>query len=86
MGRTVHGFTVTERGTLDLLDCPTVTLEHEQSGATVYYIARPDPNRTFDITCHTPAVDDKGIPHIFEHITICLLYTSEHRRTHLPEG
>lgn len=70
MGQTVHGFRVTNRDGLDLLDCPTVTLEHIKSGATVYYIASSDPNRTFDITFQTPALDDKGIPHIFEHITI----------------
>lgn len=69
-GQTLHGFRVTDRGTLSVLDCPTVTLEHEKSGATVYYIAREDGNRTFDISFHTPAVDDKGIPHIFEHITV----------------
>lgn len=70
VGTKLHGFRVTDRDTLDVLDCPTVTLEHVKSGATVYYVAADDPNRTFDITFRTPAMDDKGIPHIFEHITI----------------
>ena len=69
-GDILHGFQVTGRGTLDILDCPTVTLEHEKSGAAVYYIANGDPNRTFDITFHTPAENDKGIPHILEHMTV----------------
>lgn len=70
VGQTIHGFQVTSRENLELLDCPTVTLEHIKSGATVYYIVSPDPNRTFDITFHTPALDDRGISHVFEHITI----------------
>lgn len=69
-GDILHGFQVTGRGTLDILDCPTVTLEHEKSGSAVYYIASGDPNRTFDITFHTPAENDKGIPHILEHMTV----------------
>lgn len=70
LGRTVHGFRVTDRGALDAAGAETVTLEHIKSGATVYFIASDDPNRAFDITFRTPALDDRGIPHVFEHVTI----------------
>lgn len=70
VGETVEGFAVREAGTFDLLGAPTVLLEHEKTGALVYYIASKDVNRSFDITFRTPAMDNRGTPHIFEHITI----------------
>lgn len=70
VGETIHGFVVREIGTFDVLGAPTVLLEHEGTGAMVYHIAAEDVNRSFDITFRTPTLDNRGIPHIFEHITI----------------
>lgn len=70
VGETVEGFTVRENGSFDLLDAPTVLLEHDKTGALVYYIAADDVNRSFDITFRTPTMDNRGIPHVFEHVTI----------------
>ncbi len=70
VGDTLHGFTVTELGTERIIDTPTVRLTHDKTGAEVLYIAADDPNCSFDITFRTPALDDKGLPHVFEHITI----------------
>lgn len=70
VGETIEGFIVRETGTFSLLGAPTVLLEHEKTGALVYYIAANDVNRSFDITFRTPAMDNRGTPHIFEHITI----------------
>lgn len=70
VGETVEGFVVRETGIFDLLGAPSLLLEHEKTGALVYYIAANDVNRSFDITFRTPAMDNRGTPHIFEHITI----------------
>lgn len=67
VGDTIHGFTITERATLDLTGAPTVTLKHVLSGATLYYVASDDLNRTFGVTFRTPALDDRGMSHILEH-------------------
>lgn len=70
VGDALEGFTVRETGTFDLLGVPTVLLEHEKTGALIYYIASEDINRSFDITFRTPATDSRGTPHVFEHVTV----------------
>lgn len=70
VGDAMEGFSVRDTGTFDLLGAPTVLLEHEKTGALVYYIASGDINRSFDITFRTPAMDSRGIPHVFEHVTV----------------
>ena len=70
VGGSVHGFTVIESGSFDLLGVPATLLEHDQTGALVYCIQSSDVNRAFSITFRTPALDNTGAPHVFEHITI----------------
>ncbi|NCB63776.1 MAG: hypothetical protein EOM52_09220 [Clostridia bacterium] len=70
VGDTLHGFTVTGRSTLDLNGAPTLTLEHVKSGATLYYVASDDRNRTFGVSFRTPALDDRGMSHILEHCSL----------------
>ena len=71
VGDTFSGFTVTELVPMDALGATGVVYTHEKSGATLLYLKSEDTNRSFDITFRTPALDNKGKPHVFEHITIC---------------
>ena len=71
VGDTLSGFTVKQIVPMDALGATGVVFTHEKSGATLLYLASADTNRSFDITFRTPALDDKGKPHVFEHITIC---------------
>lgn len=70
LGDSLNGFAVTALGTERLLDAPTVTFEHDKTGAQVLYIAADDIDRSFQIAFQTPAMDNTGLPHVFEHITI----------------
>lgn len=70
VGDTLHGFTVQEIRDERLIDAKTVTMTHDKTGATVLYIAADDVDCSFDISFRTPNLNDKGIPHVFEHITI----------------
>ena len=44
--------------------------EHERTGAKLMYIANNDTNRVFDLTFFTRAIDNTGLPHVFEHSTL----------------
>ena len=70
VGDEIHGFKVVSIEPINLLGAQAVLFEHEKSGAQLLYIACDDENRAFDITFQTPALDNKGKPHVFEHITI----------------
>lgn len=69
-GQSLYGFEVLERGTLDLAGAQTALLEHTRSGAQLLIIQNQDINRSFDITFRTPALDDRGTSHVFEHLCI----------------
>lgn len=69
-GETVGGFTVTQVGHERLIDSPTVLFTHNKTGGQVLYYASGDTDRAFDITFKTPALDNAGLPHVFEHICI----------------
>ena len=67
---TVCGFTVKDTGVFDLIGADTVLYEHDKTGAQVLYLANEDTNRVFEITFRTPAENDTGVPHVFEHSTL----------------
>ena len=71
VGDSQSGFTVTQLVPMDTLGATGILYEHEKSGAKLLYLQCEDSNRSFDISFRTPALDDKGKPHVFEHITIC---------------
>lgn len=71
VGDEISGFVVTKLIPMDAIGAEGVVFEHAKSGATLLYLANEDTNCAFDITFKTPALDDKGKPHVFEHITIC---------------
>ncbi len=70
VGDTESGFTVTRVDAYDLIGADVYTFEHDQTGAQVLFIRNEDNNRLFSIGFHTPAEDDTGTPHVFEHSTL----------------
>jgi Zn-dependent M16 (insulinase) family peptidase len=66
----IAGFVVKEVTPMESLGGTGILYEHEKSGAHLLYIKNDDINRSFTIAFKTPALNDKGIPHIFEHITL----------------
>lgn len=69
-GDELSGFVVEEVIPMNVLNATGIRFTHSKSGATLLYLASEDTNRLFDISFRTPTLDDKGKPHIFEHITI----------------
>ena len=70
VGDEVNGFKVTKITEFPLVNADIVLFEHVKTGAQVMYIANDDTNRTYEITFKTPAINDTGIPHVFEHSTL----------------
>ena len=70
VGDTVHGFTVKEIREFPSIGAQVVVFEHEKTGAGFVYIANDDTNRVYDLTFLTDAVDNTGLPHVFEHATL----------------
>ncbi|MBQ1316639.1 MAG: insulinase family protein [Lachnospiraceae bacterium] len=69
-GETVEGFTVQEIREFPLVGATAVLFVHDRTGARLMYIANDDTDRVFDLTFFTRAVDNTGLPHIFEHSTL----------------
>jgi len=65
-----HGFTLKDTGSLDLIGARLELYEHNGTGAQVVFLLNEDINRVFEMTFRTPAEDDRGIPHVFEHSTL----------------
>ncbi len=70
VGESVNGFTVRELRDFPLLGAQIVLFEHDRTGAELMYIANSDTNRLFDLTFFTRAIDNTGLPHVFEHATL----------------
>ena len=70
VGETVNGFRVLEIREFPLMGASLVWFEHEKTGAKLMYIANDDTNRVFDLTFFTRAIDNTGLPHVFEHSTL----------------
>lgn len=68
VGETIEGFEVLSVSAS--ASAQAVALEHVKTGAKVLYMANEDPNRVFAISFHTPAKDDTGLSHVFEHATL----------------
>lgn len=71
VGSVIEGFKVVSHYYIGYLDVTCVRMEHEKTGATLLYLPCEDTNRAFTIGFRTPTYDDKGIPHVFEHSTLC---------------
>lgn len=71
VGEDFSGFEVKEIIPMDVVGATGILYNHTKSGAELLYLKSEDTNRSFDITFRTPALDEKGKPHVFEHMTIC---------------
>ena len=70
LGDEVDGFVVREIRDFPMIGGTAVLFEHEKTGAELMYIANSDTNRYFDLTFFTRAIDNTGLPHVFEHSTL----------------
>ncbi len=70
VGDVVHGFEVVETRDYPLMDAVILRFEHQKTGAQLFYIANDDTNRAFNLAFLTEAIDNTGLPHVFEHATI----------------
>ena len=70
LGDTVEGFVVKDLRDFPLVGAKIVLFEHERTGAQLMYIANSDTNRVFDLSFFTRAIDNTGLPHVFEHATL----------------
>ena len=70
VGETVEGFTLRDIREFPLVGAQVYFFEHERTGARLTYIANSDTNRVFDLTFFTRAIDNTGLPHVFEHSTL----------------
>lgn len=64
------GFVLMEQSQFTLVNAAATLYEHEKTGALVLLLENEDTNRTFDISFRTPALNDTGVPHVFEHATL----------------
>ncbi len=76
-----HGFRVVREGEVPRLNARYLKLEHEATGATVYYTDRDDGQMVFSVGFRTLPEDDTGVFHILEH---SCLDGSEHYRLKEP--
>lgn len=65
------GFRVKAKSFIKEVHSDAFILEHEKSGARVFYLKNDDDNKVFSISFRTPPADDTGLPHILEHSVLC---------------
>ena len=70
VGDQAANFTLTEVTPYDMLGAQILTFGHDKTGAEVMWIKNDDTNRLFSMSFRTPALDDTGTPHVFEHSTL----------------
>ena len=70
IGDVVYGFEAKEMREFPMLGAQIVRFEHQRTGAELFYMANDDTNREFDLTFFTDAIDNTGLPHVFEHSTL----------------
>ena len=66
----IYGFVLKEEKDFPLVGAKIKLYEHVRTGAQLMYIANNDTNRVFDLTFFTRAIDNTGLPHVFEHSTL----------------
>ena len=67
----LYGFTVTEIRESRELNGRTVRLEHDRTGAQVFWVDNGAENMVFSITFRTTPEDSTGVFHILEHGVLC---------------
>ena len=67
IGSVINGFRVLRDGEVPLLNARYWKLQHEATGATLYYSDRDDGQMVFSVGFRTLPEDDTGVFHILEH-------------------
>ncbi len=67
VGSLINGFRVLRDGDVPLLNAHYWKLQHEATGATLYYSDRDDGQMVFSVGFRTLPEDDTGVFHILEH-------------------
>jgi len=70
VGTVISGFKTMEVGNIDLINSKTALFRHEKTGAELLFIQSKDIDRSFNITFKTPTINDTGLNHVLEHITV----------------
>lgn len=75
IGATVNGYKIQRVLPLPEFKLACVDLSHEQTGAQHLHIdssaRKDDDNNVFSVSFRTQPPNDKGVPHILEHTTLC---------------
>ena len=77
-GEAIHGFTLTETGSIHMLGAKTYLFHHETSGVQLLYIQNQDRELGFNLIYRTPQTDGRDTSHILEHLLLssCKKYPS----------
>lgn len=70
IGEQFYNFTLNHVFPLKDIDSTGLVFTHNTTGLTLIYIASDDTNRSFTIAYRTDPLDEKGIPHVFEHASL----------------
>lgn len=71
VGKTIHGFEVTNVQSFPELNLVGVLLEHQHTGSNHLHIDSQNNNNVFSLAFKTNPPDATGVPHILEHTTLC---------------
>ena len=71
VNQSVFGFTVKEIRKSEELHGRTVLLEHDKTGAGLFWVDNGAENMVFSISFRTPPADNTGLFHILEHSVLC---------------
>ena len=69
-GEQIAGFTVDRVVPYASMDAQVVEFTHDKTGAKLVWIANDSIERAFCVGFRTHVNDDKGIPHVFEHVVL----------------
>lgn len=64
-------FKLTGTSDFETFDAKVYVYEHIATGANVVFIDNDDPNKYFMLEFDTPTLDNRGLPHVFEHSAMC---------------
>lgn len=70
-GQEVEGFVVQHVSDIPEFHLKALLLNHQNTGAQYFHLARDDTNNVFSINLRTTPFDSSGVPHILEHTTLC---------------
>lgn len=70
IGTVHHGFQVMAADRIDYMDTDVLLLEHQKSGAQLLLLENADVEKTFSVAFRTRAINNKGLPHVFEHAAL----------------